>query len=137
MSRAQLSVSVNRRPGWEDGRRGRQPEDDDVISRVREAVTDLPTYGYWRVWALLRRQSEESSLPVVNIKRVYRVMCAHNLLLQRKPTLTTLTRAHRGRLAVAESNRRWCSDGFEFRCDNGEKLRVTFAQDCCVREIID
>ncbi len=22
---------------------------------------------------------------------------------------------------------------FEFRCDNGEKLRVTFAQDCCDR----
>jgi putative transposase len=45
--------------------------------------------------------------------------------------------AHKGRVAVAESNRRWCSDGFEFRCDNGEKLRVTFAQDCCDREIID
>lgn len=38
---------------------------------------------------------------------------------------------------MAESNRRWCSDGFEFRCDNREKLRVTFAQDCCDREIID
>ncbi|EHK3821121.1 DDE-type integrase/transposase/recombinase, partial [Escherichia coli] len=25
-------------------------------------------------------------------------------------------------------------DGFEFRCDNGEKLRVTFALDCCDRE---
>ncbi|EFP9937577.1 hypothetical protein HLQ26_003766, partial [Shigella sonnei] len=30
-------------------------------------------------------------------------------------------------------NQRWCSDGFEFRCDNGEKLRVTFALDCCDR----
>ncbi len=38
---------------------------------------------------------------------------------------------------MAESNRRWCSDGFEFRCDNGEKFRVIFAQDCCDREIID
>ncbi|BEN08976.1 hypothetical protein SMETH9_43020 [Serratia marcescens] len=38
---------------------------------------------------------------------------------------------------MTQSNRRWCSDGFEFRCDNGEKLRVTFAQDCCDREIID
>ncbi len=27
-----------------------------------------------------------------------------------------------------------CSDGFEFRCDNGEPLRVTFALDCCDRE---
>ncbi|EFZ3562650.1 DDE-type integrase/transposase/recombinase, partial [Escherichia coli] len=31
---------------------------------------------------------------------------------------------------------RWCSDGFEFRCDNGEKLRVTFALDCCDREAL-
>lgn len=32
---------------------------------------------------------------------------------------------------------RWCSDGFEFGCDNGEKLRVTFALDFCDREAID
>ncbi len=33
-----------------------------------------------------------------------------------------------------ESNQRWCSDSFEFRCDNSEKLSVTFALDCFVRE---
>ncbi|EMK7387802.1 integrase core domain-containing protein [Klebsiella pneumoniae] len=64
-------------------------------------------------------------------------MRTHNLLLERKPADPCRKRAHKGRVAVAESNRRWCSDGFEFRCDNGEKLRVTFAQDCCDREIID
>lgn len=45
-------------------------------------------------------------------------------------------RAHTGRVTVKESNQRWCSDGFEFRCDNGEKLRVTFALDCCDREAL-
>ncbi|XHO74547.1 IS3 family transposase IS1417 [Burkholderia gladioli] len=35
---------------------------------------------------------------------------------------------------MGRSNQRWCSDGFEFRCDNGEPLRVTFALDCCDRE---
>ena len=35
-----------------------------------------------------------------------------------------------------ESNQRWCSDGFEFCCDNGERLRVTFALDCCDREAL-
>ncbi|WP_224205617.1 DDE-type integrase/transposase/recombinase, partial [Escherichia coli] len=44
--------------------------------------------------------------------------------------------AHTGKVAVKESNQRWCSDGFEFRCDNGEKLRVTFALDCCDREAL-
>jgi hypothetical protein len=27
---------------------------------------------------------------------------------------------HKGKIAVAESDMRWCSDGFEFGCDNGE-----------------
>ncbi len=37
---------------------------------------------------------------------------------------------------MKESNQRWCSDGFEFCCDNGERLRVTFALDCCDREAL-
>ncbi|MCV5784735.1 IS3 family transposase, partial [Escherichia coli] len=75
--------------------------------------------------------------PVVNAKRVYRVMREHGLLLERKPAAPLAQQAHKGRVAVKESNRRWCSDGFEFRCDNGEKLRVTFAMDCCDREALD
>ncbi|WP_323957972.1 DDE-type integrase/transposase/recombinase, partial [Aeromonas caviae] len=98
---------------------------------------ELPSYGYRRVWALLRRQSEATEQPVVNAKRVYRVMREHGLLLERKPAAPLAQQAHKGRVAVKESNRRWCSDGFEFRCDNGEKLRVTFAMDCCDREALD
>ena len=45
-------------------------------------------------------------------------------------------RHHDGRLAVEASNHRWCSDGFEFRCDNGETVRTTFALDCCDREAL-
>ncbi|MBS7543559.1 hypothetical protein KHC19_10630 [Ancylobacter oerskovii] len=43
---------------------------------------------------------------------------------------------HDGRIAVARSNLRWCSDGFEIGCDNDEKVRVAFALDCCDREAI-
>jgi len=35
---------------------------------------------------------------------------------------------------VDEGNRRWCSDGFEIGCGNGEQVRVAFALDCCGRE---
>ena len=79
-----------------------------------------PSYGYRRVWALLRRQSEAERLPVVNAKRVYRVMRDHGLLLEETGGSRWLSRHIKGRVAVNESNRRWCSDGFEFRCDNGE-----------------
>lgn len=84
------------------------------------AVANLPTYGYRRVWALLRRESERDGLPVINAKQVYRIMRTHNLLLERKPAAPCRKRAHKGRVTVAESNWRWCSEGFEFRYDNGE-----------------
>ncbi|WP_154968579.1 IS3 family transposase, partial [Klebsiella grimontii] len=99
-------------------------------------IDDLPTYGYRRVWALLRRQSETDDMAVINAKRVYRIMRQNALLLERKSTIPLSKRAHTGKVAVGESNRRWCSDGFEFSCDNGEKLRVTFALDCCDREAL-
>lgn len=137
VSRAQLSLRVNRSPDWQDSRLQASFDDTAVLSRIHAMVAELPTYGYRRVWALLRRQSEREALPVVNAKRVYRIMRTHHLLLERKPADPQRKRAHKGRVSVTESNRRWCSDGFEFRCDNGEKLRVTFAQDCCDREIID
>ncbi len=34
------------------------------------------------------------------------------------------------------SNMRWCSDGFEIKCDSGETVTATFAKDCCDREIL-
>ena len=43
-------------------------------------------------------------------------------------------RRHDGRVAVDQRNTRWCSDGLEIACDNGEKVRVAFALDCCDRE---
>lgn len=90
----------------------------------------------WQVWALLRRQAELDGMPAINAKRIYRIMRQNALLLERKPAVPPSKRAHTGRVAVKESNQRWCSDGFEFRCDNGEKLRVTFALDCCDREAL-
>src|SRR6201982_3831515 len=56
----------------------------------------------------------------------------HGLLLDRHAGGTE--RRHDGRIAVDERNRRWCSDGFEIGCDNGERVRVAFALDCCDRE---
>jgi putative transposase len=79
---------------------------------------------------VLRRERELQCAAPVNAKRLYRVMRVHGLLLQRKPAPPRLQRRHDGKVAVAKSNQRWCSDGFEFRCDNREPLRVTFALDC-------
>lgn len=57
--------------------RGRPPLPDAKL------VADLPTYGYRRVHALLRREAEKTAREAPNPKRVYRVMKAHGLPLQR------------------------------------------------------
>ncbi|HCO0542447.1 TPA: IS3 family transposase [Escherichia coli] len=136
VSRAQLHVILRRIDDWKDGRRSRHSDDTDVLLRIHHVIGELPTYGYRRVWALLRRQAELDGMPAINAKRIYRIMRQNALLLERKPAVPPSKRAHTGRVAVKESNQRWCSDGFEFRCDNGEKLRVTFALDCCDREAL-
>jgi putative transposase len=117
-------------------RRGRPPRPDkDLVEAIKAIIGSLPTYGYRRVHALLVRQAREQGQPPPNHKRVYRVMKAHGLLLQRHAGGPE-QRRHDGRVAVDRSNLRWCSDGFEIGCDNGEKVRVAFALDCCDREVL-
>lgn len=117
-------------------RRGRPPRpDEDLVAAIKAIIGSLPSYGYRRVHALLVRQAQEQGQAPPNHKRVYRVMKAHGLLLQRHAGRAE-QRRHDGRVAVDRSNLRWCSDGFEIGCDNGEKVRVAFALDCCDREVL-
>lgn len=110
----------NRRP---PGARGRPPlPDGELVADIRLLVADLPTYGYRRVHALLRRQAERTGRAAPNPKRVYRVMKVHGLLLQRDGKRRE-ERRHDGRAAVDQRNTRWCSDALEIACDNGEKVR--------------
>nr|WP_224155471.1 IS3 family transposase [Escherichia coli] len=94
-----------------DGRRSRHTDDTDVLLRIHHVIGELPTYGYRRVWALLRRQAELDGMPAINAKRVYRIMRQNALLLERKPAVPPSKRAHTGRVAVKESNQRWCCPG--------------------------
>jgi putative transposase len=117
-------------------RRGRPPCQDRLVDeQLRTLAMQRPTYGYRRLWALLRRQRRAQALPPVNAKRVYRLAKAHKLLLQRY-TGSPPVRAHEGTIAMERSDQRYCSDGLEIGCDNGERVRVTFSLDCCDRQAI-
>ncbi|CAH1654911.1 IS2 element protein [Hyphomicrobiales bacterium] len=108
---------------------GRPPlPEEALLAEIEAIIADMPTYGYARVWARLRRKAVAEGRAPANRKRVYRVVKVHGLLLDRHAG--GIERRHDGRIAVARSNLRWCSDGF----DNGEKVRVAFALDCCDRE---
>ncbi len=113
----------------------RKPEDAALLPAIRRIVDERPTYGYRRITAVLNRQLRADGLAPVNHKRVYRIMQAHSLLLARhyteRPDL-----AHDGKVVTLRSNLRWCSDGFEITCWNGDIVRVAFIVDAHDREII-
>ena len=77
VSRSQLTARIKQANEGKGARRRRIPDDTALVERIKASISDLPSYGYRRVWALLRRQAK----PVVNVKRVYRVMRDHDLLL--------------------------------------------------------
>ncbi|MHC8298654.1 IS3 family transposase [Pseudomonas sp. ZS1P83] len=135
VARSQLTVRIKQSVSPKV-RRSRPVDDAALVVEIQQQVSELPSYGYRRVWGLLRRARETQLLPAINVKRVYRVMRDHNLLLERRIKQPGVPRRHEGRIAVETSDTRWCSDGFEFRCEDGAKLSVTFALDCCDREAI-
>lgn len=108
-------------------------DDADLLERIRAIVKERPSYGYRFVTAMLNPEGTKSE-DRVNHKRTYRVMREHGLLLARHTGRPTLR--HDGKVTTLKSNLRWCSDAFEIRCWNGEKVQVVFSLDCCDREVM-
>jgi transposase InsO family protein len=109
--------------------------DAELISDIRRFVDARPTYGYRRIAALINRERRSRGLTAINRKRIYRLMQKHGLCLaphtgRRQP------REHKGKVETPRSDMRWCSDGLEFTCWNGEVVRVAFVLDCHDREVI-
>ena len=116
-------------------RRYRKAEDTSLLPLIRRLVDERPTYGYRRITALVNRELAAEGAAPANHKRVYRLMKIHGLLLE-KHSGRRPGRTHDGKVVVMRSNLRWCSDGFEFTCWNGEVLRGAFVLDAHDREVI-
>jgi len=111
-----------------------KPEDEWLLPKVRTLVEQRASYGNRRITALLNKELVAEGKPRVNHKRIYRLMRRNQLLLQRhtgKPTKT-----HEGTIATLKRDLPWCSDSFEIRCWNGERVQAAFSLDCCDREIM-
>lgn len=108
--------------------------DDEIFELIKPIIKARPTYGYKRVTAMLNRQRVDLGLSRYNKKRIYRIMKTKGILLPKQ----SKTREHQktGVVMTLHSNTRWCSDGFEIKCFNGEKIYVAFVLDCCDREVI-
>lgn len=138
VARSNIMTKRPRAPDWSDRRRAAKSPaaDAEVVSEVKAVITSKPSYGYIRVWGMVRNARRSQGRSAVNRKRIYRIMRDNKLLLPQRSLRRNDTRAHDGRVAVDASDIRWCSDGFEIACWNKERVRVAFTQDCCDREAI-
>jgi len=137
LARSNVHVLRSRPTSWVDGRTERTPRGDgQLLADIREQIAELPSYGYRRACALVNRKRSSSGASRVNPKRVYRVMADNALLLPKAPRRAQSSRQHTGTVSVRASDTRWCSDGFEIKCDSGQTVTATFAKDCCDREIM-
>jgi len=132
VSRSALVERLGRSEQRRTVRRQRRLVDDETLTRaIGEVVDQRASYGYRRVTAMLRQGPRPL---IANHKRVYRLMRANGQLLQRFTGKST--RTHDGRIITLRSDTRWCSDSFEIRCWDGQRIQVVFALDCCDREVI-
>jgi putative transposase len=113
----------------------RKAGDAALLPRIKRLVAERPTYGYRRITAVLNRELRAEGLSPANHKRVYRIMKSNALLLERSG-LPRPERTHDGKVVMLRSNLRWCSDGLEFVCWNGEIVRAAFLIDAHDREVI-
>lgn len=109
--------------------------DEALLPLIRRFVDERPTYGYRRITALVNRERRTQGMPPANRKRVHRITQRNAMLLQRH-TGRREGRLHNGKVMVMCSNLRWCSDGLEFTCWNGDVVRMAFIIDAFDREII-
>jgi putative transposase len=121
LARSHIHELHHRAETWRDGRSGRTPGGDaQLLSEIQDQIAELPSYGYRRACALVNRQRSQQGAARVNPKRAYRIMAQAGLLLPKAPRRRQSSRPHDGVVAVDRSDLRWCSDGFEIKCDSGE-----------------
>jgi hypothetical protein len=129
---------LNQRATRQDGEAAgpyRKAEDAEFLPAIRAMVDARPTYAYRRITALLNWELRLQGQPVVNAKRVLRIIQHHGLTLERH-TASRPGRTHDGVVIALRSNIRWCSDHLEIHARNREVVRVLFVLDACDREII-
>lgn len=123
MSRSTL-VSVRPRPK-------RRPRVDELLAeRIRRLVQRYPTFGYRRLWAMLRREG----IPV-NRKAVYRVLRLKRWFVHQRQA-TPRPRV-RGRISrTPRSNARWAMDVTHIPCGRDGWGHLAAIIDCHDRELV-
>lgn len=73
-----------RKPARKPDSRHTSYSDEELLPLIEKLIRERPTYGYRRLTAVLNREFAASVAPVVNHKRIHRIMHQHDLTWARR-----------------------------------------------------
>jgi putative transposase len=112
--------------------RSRRPSRDALRKRLKELAATRVSYGYLRLYVLLRREGW-----VVNQKLVYRLYREEGLVLKRRRPKRRRSAAPRTpRPTAGAANERWAMDFVHDTLAGGQTLRVLTVVDVHTRECV-
>ena len=112
-------------------RRPRRPLDAVLVERIRELIRRHPTFGYRKLWALLRHGDGL----LVNLKAVYRILKAKRWFVHQRQ-VTPRPRVQGRRSVAPVSNARWAIDLTHVYCGEDGWGHLAAIIDCHDREIV-
>ena len=104
---------------------------EGLVTKLHTLIQEHPTYGYRRLWALLRYQEGLT----INRKAVSRALRIKQWLVHQR-TRTPRPRAQRLRSRTPRSDQRWAMDVTHIPCGQDGWGHLTAVLDCHDREII-
>lgn len=113
------------------GRQARAPLSEALVAKLEPLIQEYPTYGYRRLWALLRFRDGQ----IHNRKAVYRALRLKGWLVHQR-TATPRPRVQSRRSRTTQSNHRWAMDVTHIPCGQDGWGHLTAVIDCHDREII-
>ena len=105
--------------------------DGELAAKVHELIRAHPTFGYRRLWALLRFREGVA----VNRKAVYRLLRLKHWFVHQRPA-TPRPRAQGMRSRAGQSDERWAADMTHVHCGRHGWAHLAVVIDCHDREIL-
>jgi putative transposase len=103
----------------------------ELKEHVRRLIRTHPTYGYRRIWAVLRFREGR----LVNRKAVQRIIQLERWQVRKRPA-TPRPRVQERTSQVATSNTRWAMDMTHIACGSDGWGHLVAVIDCADREIV-
>jgi len=122
-------ASIRRAPRETRGRPRRQAP--ELVTRLETLIREHPTFGYRRLWALVRFRDGQQITP----KTVYRILTLQRWLVHQRPA-TPRPRVQGRRSRAARSNERWATDVTHVYCGADGWAHLAAVIDCHDREIV-